>query len=114
MMTKVLHQVYFRRDIVDIEKVLDKIQERITNSLTELDVKCTADELNAVCSIFSLSMFKLKHPIPVDFIPAVDCASCYVQCISTPNYYKILEFIYLSNPCVQKNIEFIFPQMSHE
>lgn len=95
----------------NLENQLDKIQDRIMHSLTELDVNITADELNSICSIISLSTLKLKHPIPTDFIPSTDLTSCYVQCISNPNYYKVLEFIYLSNPCVQKNVEFIFPQM---
>lgn len=94
-----------------LENLLDEIQDRIMHSLTELDVKITADELNSICSIISLSTLKLKHPIPIDFAPAKDLTSCYVQCISTPNYYKVLEFIYLSNPCVKMNVEFIFPQM---
>lgn len=100
--------------MVEIESLLDSVLDRIMHSLSEVEVKCTADELNSICSISSLSMLKLRHMLPTDFIPATDIMSCYVQCISNPTYYRVLEFIYLSNPCVKQNVEYIFPQMVRE
>lgn len=99
---------------MEVEKMLDSVQDRIMHSFNEWDVVCTADELNHICSIIGLSTLKLQHPLPVDFIPAQDLSSCYMQCITNTSYYRVLEFIYLSNPCVKNNVEFIFPQMVQE
>ena len=100
--------------MTEIEMVLDQVKDKITGSLTELDVKCTAEELNTLCSVLNLSVLKLRHPMQPDFEVSQSLVECYARCLADPNYYRVLEFVYLSNPCVQKNVEYIFPQVKHE
>ena len=91
--------------------VLYEIKQRIDSAFSIWDVTISAQELNELCSTKALTKIKLStgfdssKAFPVDVMDSFYAAKA-------GSLKATLAFIYFSNPCVQKNVEYIFPSIS--